>query len=127
MFPEDLCVDRPMKISFLYKAEDHGKVGVYRINPSTGRFHFAGGRYDSETGSFEHESYRTGGFFLLRDDEAPVAKFKQVGTVSPERPLFIAVSDTGCGIDLSTVVLTVDGTPVKWDFDPIIHGRDTPA
>jgi hypothetical protein len=118
VFPEDLCVDRPMKISITYRGEDRGKVGVYRINPSTGRFHFAGGLYDSKTGSFKHESYRTGGFFLLRDDEPPVARFKQAGPVSPERPLFIAVSDTGCGVDLSSVELTVDGKPVKWDYDP---------
>lgn len=118
VFPEDLCIDRPMKISILYEGEDHGKVGVYRINPSTGRFHFAGGRYDRGRGSFEYESLRTGGFFLLRDDAPPVAQFKQTGTAVPGRPLFIAVSDTGCGIDLSSVELTVDGKKVKWDYDP---------
>ncbi|HSV96640.1 MAG TPA: M23 family metallopeptidase [Spirochaetota bacterium] len=118
MFPPDLCVDRPMELSLEYRGDDRAKVGLYQINPATGRFHPIGNRYDLKTGSFVHSSHRMAGFFLLRDDALPEARFKSPGIIAPGRPLYIPVSDIGSGIDLGSISLTVDGKPVKWDYDP---------
>jgi hypothetical protein len=118
VFPPDLCVDLPMEVSLEYRGDDRAKVGLYQINPATGRFHAVGSRYDLKTGSFMHSSHSTAGFFLLRDDAPPVARFKSPGIITPGRPLYIPVSDIGSGIDLASICLTVDGKPVKWDYDP---------
>lgn len=118
VFPEDLCVDRPMNISISYPGEDTRKVGVYYISPATGRFSYAGGVFDAKTGSFKYTGYRTGGFFLIRDDAPPIARFSSPAALTSERPLYIYVSDVGCGVDLSSVVLLVDGKAAKWDYDP---------
>ncbi len=117
-YPPDLCVDQPMEVSIEYTGDDRAKVGIYQINPATGRFHYAGNRYNPETSSFVHSSHRMAGFFLLRDDAPPVARFKAPGRVSPGRPLYISVSDIGSGLDLNSISLRVDGKRVKWDYDP---------
>jgi hypothetical protein len=118
VFPPDLCLDIPVELSIEYGDDDRAKVGLYQIDPASGRFHSVGNRYDERTRSFRHSGHRMAGFFLLRDDAPPVARFKSPGLVSSGGPLYIRVSDIGSGIDPASVFLTVDGRRVKWDYDP---------
>lgn len=113
--PTNLCIDKPARISIKYDGDDFKKVGIYRKSKNS--FNFIGNSYSKWKGVFTAQVSRMGTYFLVRDDTPPIIRFKNTMVKKTNQGLIINISDTGSGIDLSTVDLKVDDQKVKWDYE----------
>jgi hypothetical protein len=115
--PTNLCIGKPAQITFSYRGDDFAKVGIYSAG-NNGSYGFVSGQYDEKRKCYSAGVYKMGRFFLMRDDIPPRISFRNnKKKIKPEQPICIYAADRGCGIDLRSVYLKVDGRDVIWDYD----------
>ncbi len=120
VFPPDLCLDIPVELSIEYGDDDRAKVGLYQIDPASGRFHSVGNRYDERTRSFRHSGHRMAGSSCCAMTRLPWRGSNHRASYLPaDRCIYVYRYRSG--IDPASVLLTVDGKRVKWDYDRIIR------
>ena len=90
-------------------------VDVYRIS-SSGYVSSMHSRY--ENGAYHFKSRRTGRFLLMEDRSPPTFLRPVILQGYPRKRIIVPVREAGMGIDLNSVVATVDGKKVLVEFDP---------
>ncbi|MFC1671080.1 hypothetical protein ACFL20_11875 [Spirochaetota bacterium] len=118
LWPTNLCIEKQAEMRIKYTGDDYKKVGIYADTGSKGYYHFKGNKYNPKTKEFSARIRKLGSFFLIRDDSSPGIRFRQNRKRIRKKSIIkIYISDSGTGVDLSTVVLKIDSKPVVWDYN----------
>lgn len=101
-------------------AGDPRRLGIYRHDPTSGRWGFEGDEVEPAVGTVSVPFRRYGRFALFADESAPrILEVRPRGGTVGRRPALSArVAETGKGIGWDGVRFTIDDRPVASEFDP---------
>jgi len=112
--PSDLCVTEPVTITIPLSESESPRAGVYSISAS-GTIRAESSYYDKKKKALIARSWRLTAYFAARDNAIP--RMRAPRKILTGEEFAIRAGDTGCGVNPSSVKISIDGRNVKFYHD----------